>query len=41
VARGWRHALTIRKGEGLNVVLLVMKEGDRFDEHSAPAVRSR
>jgi quercetin dioxygenase-like cupin family protein len=26
----------LRKGEGLNVVLLVMKEGDRLDEHSAP-----
>ena len=33
---GRRHAITLRKGEGLNVVLLVMKEGDRLDEHSAP-----
>jgi quercetin dioxygenase-like cupin family protein len=34
---GRRNAITLRKGEGLNVVLLVMKEGDRLDEHSAPA----
>jgi quercetin dioxygenase-like cupin family protein len=33
---GRRNATTLRKGEGLNVVLLVMKEGDRLDEHSAP-----
>jgi quercetin dioxygenase-like cupin family protein len=33
--RGRRNAITLRKG-GLNVVLLVMKEGDRLDEHSAP-----
>jgi quercetin dioxygenase-like cupin family protein len=33
---GGRNAITLRKGEGLNVVLLVMKEGDRLDEHSAP-----
>jgi len=33
---GERNAITLRKGEGLNVVLLVMKEGDRLDEHSAP-----
>jgi hypothetical protein len=26
---GRRNAITLRKGEGLNVVLLVMKEGDR------------
>ena len=32
---GRRNAITLRKGEGLNVVLLVMKEGDRLDEHSA------
>jgi len=32
---GGRNAITLRKGEGLNVVLLVMKEGDRLDEHSA------
>ena len=33
---GARNAITLRKGEGLNVVLLVMKRGDRLDEHSAP-----
>jgi len=33
---GRRNAITLRKGESLNVVLLVMKEGDRLDEHSAP-----
>jgi quercetin dioxygenase-like cupin family protein len=33
---GRRSAITLRKGEGLNVVLLVMKEGDRLEEHSAP-----
>jgi len=33
---GRRNAITLRKGEGLNVVLLVMKEGERLDDHSAP-----
>jgi quercetin dioxygenase-like cupin family protein len=33
---GRRNAITLRKGEGLSVVLLAMKEGDRLDEHSAP-----
>lgn len=33
---GRRNAITLRKGEGLNVVLLVMRAGDRLDEHSAP-----
>jgi quercetin dioxygenase-like cupin family protein len=33
---GRRNAITLRKGEGLSVVLLVMKEGDRLEEHSAP-----
>jgi len=33
---GARNAITLRKGEGLNVVLLVMKEGDRLEEHAAP-----
>jgi len=33
---GRRNAITLRKGEGLSVVLLVMKDGDRLDEHSAP-----
>src|SRR3712207_5504958 len=32
---GRRNAITLRKGEGLSMVLLVMKEGDRLDEHSA------
>ncbi len=26
----------MRKGEGLNIVLLVTKEGDRLNEYSAP-----
>ena len=33
---GRRNAITLRKVEGLNVVLLVMKEGERLDDHSAP-----
>jgi quercetin dioxygenase-like cupin family protein len=33
---GRRSAITLRKGDGLSVVLLVMKAGDRLDEHSAP-----
>ena len=33
---GRRNSITLRKGEGLNVVLLVMKEGDRLEEHAAP-----
>lgn len=33
---GRRNAITLRKGEGLSVVLLVMKGGDRLSEHSAP-----
>ncbi len=33
---GRRNAITLRKGEGLSVVLLVMTAGDRFDEHAAP-----
>jgi quercetin dioxygenase-like cupin family protein len=33
---GRRNAITLRKSEGLNMVLLVMKEGDRLDEHSVP-----
>ena len=36
----WRegrgNTITLRKGGGLNVVLLVMRAGDRLDEHSAP-----
>ncbi len=33
---GRRNAITLRKGEGMNVVLLVMKAGDKLDEHAAP-----
>jgi len=33
---GRRNANTLRKGEGLSIVLLVMKAGDRLDEHFAP-----
>ena len=37
--RGQRNSITLRKGEGMNVVLLVMKAGkagDRLEEHTAP-----
>lgn len=34
--KGRRNAITLRKGEGLSVVLLVMKAGDRLEEHAAP-----
>jgi quercetin dioxygenase-like cupin family protein len=34
--RGQRNSITLRKGEGMNVVLLVMKAGDRLEEHAAP-----
>lgn len=33
---GRRNSITLRKGGGMSVVLLVMKEGDRLEEHSAP-----
>ncbi len=33
---GQRNAITLRKGEGMNVVLLVMRAGNRLEEHSAP-----
>jgi quercetin dioxygenase-like cupin family protein len=33
---GRRNAITLRKGEGMNVVLLVMRSGDKLDEHAAP-----
>src|SRR5215217_5624988 len=33
---GRRNAVTLRKGGGLNVVLLAMKAGDRLEEHAAP-----
>ena len=34
--QGGRNAMTLRKGEGLSMVLLVMSAGDRLDEHAAP-----
>ena len=34
--QGRRNAITLRKGGGLSVVLLVMRTGDRLEEHSAP-----
>ena len=33
---GQRNAITLRKGGGMNVVLMVMKGGDRLEEHAAP-----
>lgn len=33
---GRRNSITLRKSGGMNVVLLVMREGDRLEEHSAP-----
>ena len=33
--QGQRNAITLRKGQGLNVVLFVMRSGDRLEEHSA------
>jgi quercetin dioxygenase-like cupin family protein len=35
---GQRNAITftLRKGGGMNVVLMAMKGGDRLEEHSAP-----
>ena len=39
--RAWqreqRNSITLRKGEGMNVVLLLMKAGDRLEEHAVPA----
>ena len=34
--QGQRNSITLRKGEGMNVVLLAMKAGDRLEEHAAP-----
>ena len=34
--KGRRNAITLRKGGGLNVVLLAIRAGDRLEEHSAP-----
>lgn len=33
---GRRNAITLRKGGGLNVVLMAMRAGDRLEEHAAP-----
>ena len=33
---GRRNSITMRKGEGMSVVLLVMGAGDRLEEHAAP-----
>ncbi len=33
--RGQRNSITLRKGGGMNVVLLVMRAGDRLEEHAA------
>lgn len=33
---GKRNAITLRKGGGLNLVLLAMRAGDRLEEHAAP-----
>ena len=38
--RGQRNSITLRKGEGMNVVLVVMKAGDRIEEHAAPGPSS-
>jgi quercetin dioxygenase-like cupin family protein len=38
--RGQRNSITLRKGEGMNVVLVVMKAGDRLEEHAAPGPSS-
>lgn len=34
--QGRRNAITLRKGQRMNVVLLVMKAGDKLEEHAAP-----
>jgi quercetin dioxygenase-like cupin family protein len=33
---GRRNAITLRKGGGMNLVLLAMRAGDRLEEHAAP-----
>jgi quercetin dioxygenase-like cupin family protein len=38
--RGQRNSITLRKGEGMNVVLVVMKTADRIEEHAAPSPSS-
>lgn len=37
---GRRNSITLRKGEGMSVVLLVMGAGDRLEEHAAPGAIS-
>ena len=34
--QGRRNAITLRKGGELSMVLLVMRAGDRLEEHAAP-----
>ena len=34
---GRRNAITLRKGGGMNAALMVLKGGDRLEEHAAPA----
>jgi quercetin dioxygenase-like cupin family protein len=38
--REQRNSITLRKGERMNVVLFVMKAGDRIEEHVAPGPSS-
>ena len=33
---GRRNSITLRKGEGMSIVLLVMGAGDRLEEHATP-----
>jgi quercetin dioxygenase-like cupin family protein len=33
---GKRNAITLRKGGGMNLLLVAMRDGDRLEEHSAP-----
>ncbi|QIN83056.1 hypothetical protein GBA63_10630 [Rubrobacter tropicus] len=33
---GRRNSITLRKGGGMSVVLLVMRAGDHLEEHAAP-----
>ncbi|HEX2729305.1 MAG TPA: cupin domain-containing protein [Rubrobacteraceae bacterium] len=34
--QGGRNAITLRRGEGLSVVLIAMRTGNRLEEHAAP-----
>ena len=38
--RGQRNSIILRMGEGMNVVLVAMKAGDRIEEHAAPGPSS-